>query len=151
MKDETKFKLLIAGPDEGELEKIEIHLGNTIEYVGALYGEEKIKLWEIAHYYVLPSFSEGFPTSVVEAMSFGAIPIISKGCNFPQVFELGLGYEVSPDGKTLENVLRILLNKPFDNALSLKNIEYIKNYLTVEIIGEKLFAFYRRIIEMPTH
>ena len=91
------MKLIIVGPDEGELAKILPLISGNIEYKGPLFDSEKSEVLQKAHYYFLPSFSEGFPSSVVEAMSFGAIPVITQGCNFPEVFEQHLGYEISTD------------------------------------------------------
>src|SRR5690606_2109470 len=75
--------LVIAGPDEGELEKIRPLLTGNVRYIGAVYGKEKEDWLKRSHYYFLPSFSEGFPTSVLEAMSYGLTPLITAGCNFP--------------------------------------------------------------------
>ncbi|MDD2798967.1 MAG: glycosyltransferase [Bacteroidales bacterium] len=147
MSNHPTAKLIIAGPDEGELEKIKPFLSKNIEYVGTVYGVDKVRLLEKAHYYLLPSFSEGFPTSVVEAMSYGAIPIISEGCNFPDVFAQKLGYEVSPDVSSIEIVLREVENKAFDNQLSLRNVNYVQDNLSEEVIGEQLFQLYQRILQ----
>ncbi|HZY78325.1 MAG TPA: glycosyltransferase, partial [Cyclobacteriaceae bacterium] len=95
-------KLIIAGPDQGELEKIKPYLGNNIEYAGAVYGDTKDALFNKAHYFLLPSFSEGFPVSVLEAMSFGLIPLISSGCNFDQVFKEQLGFRMEPNITSVE-------------------------------------------------
>lgn len=138
--------LVIAGPDEGELNKIQPFLGNNIQYVGAIYGEEKIALLKRAHYFVLPSFSEGFPTSVLEAMSYGLIPLISDGCNFNQVFSEGLGYKVEPDPVNIGLVLQDLKEKEFDKSLSLKNHQYILNHYSEARIGEKLFNLYSEMM-----
>ncbi|MFZ4455596.1 MAG: glycosyltransferase [Bacteroidales bacterium] len=139
-------KLIIAGPDEGELEKIQSLIHHNIEYVGPVFGEDKTKLLERVHYYVLPSYSEGFPSSVIEAMSYGAIPIISEGCNFPQVFEEKLGYEVTTDHRSIQNIFTELKNLEFDKQKSQRNIDYVKNNLSEEVIGEQLYQLYKTIL-----
>ena len=93
--------LKIAGPDDGELAFLESFLAastasSTIQYLGPVYGQEKEELLRGSHFYVLPSHSEGFPTSVLEAMQHGLVPLISPGCNFPDVFERELGLQVMP-------------------------------------------------------
>lgn len=139
-------RLIIAGPDEGELPKIQSLIHHNIEYVGPVFGEEKLNLLKRAHYYVLPSYSEGFPTSVVEAMSYGAIPVISEGCNFPQVFAEKLGFEVSTNYRSIQAVFSELKNRDFDQSLSQRNIEYVNNYLSEEVIGEQLYQLYKNIL-----
>lgn len=139
-------KLIIAGPDEGELEKIQSLIHHNIEYVGPVFGPEKTELLKKAHYYVLPSYSEGFPSSVVEAMSYGVIPIISDGCNFPQIFEEKLGFKISTSHKSIEPVFEMLKNSAFDEQLSMRNREYVKQNLSEEVIGEQLFQLYRKLL-----
>jgi glycosyltransferase involved in cell wall biosynthesis len=140
-------KLIIAGPDEGELEKIQPYIGGNIQYVGAVYGEQKAELLNSAHYYMLPSHSEGFPTSVLEAMSYGAIPLISKGCNFPEVFENNLGYNIEPDESQIAEQLRAIVDKPFDETLSMKNRKFIEQHYSESVIGEKLHALYSSLLK----
>ena len=85
---DPKVELIIAGPDQGELPHIQSvqrqYPHANIRCVGPVHGPAKEKLLEASQFFVLPSHSEGFPTSVVEAMGAGCIPIISEGCNFPE-------------------------------------------------------------------
>lgn len=144
---ENQFvKLLIVGPDEGELSKIEQLISGNIEYRGPMFGEAKIKMLQAAHYYVLPSFSEGFPSSVVEAMSYGAIPIISEGCNFPEVFDEKLGYQLTTDPESIGEVLLKVSALPYDSELSQRNISYVANNLTEKLIGDQLFMMYNGLL-----
>jgi glycosyltransferase involved in cell wall biosynthesis len=147
LKQNNSIKLIIVGPDEGELAKIIPYISGNIEYMGPLFGEEKKKMLQKTHYYVLPSFSEGFPSSVVEAMSYGAIPIISQGCNFPEVFEEKLGYQITTDDKSISEILEKVSALPYDNNLSCKNISYVENNLTEKIIGDQLLKMYIGLLE----
>lgn len=146
MHDQVNKNLVIAGPDEGELKKIRQYLGGNIKYIGSVYGQDKAKLLAGSHYFLLPSFSEGFPTSVLEAMSYGLIPLISKWCNFETVFTEKLGYECNPDRKSITGVLEILNEKSFDTALSDRNRQYIERNFSQEKIGEKLYQLYKTVI-----
>lgn len=146
MRDDPQKKLIIAGPDEGELKNIEPFIKGNVQYAGAVYGEDKIQLLRQAHYYMLPSFSEGFPTSVLDAMSYGLIPLISRGCNFNHVFSQGLGYQIEPEIESIESVLLKLKDMKFDSALSSRNHEFILNRYSEECIGRKLFNLYADMI-----
>ena len=59
-------------------------------------------------YYVLPSFSEGFATSVLDAINFGVIPIISNGCNFPEAFAEKFAIPINPSVTDVTKVLNSL-------------------------------------------
>ena len=108
---------------------------------------EREKFLKEAHYYVLPSYSEGFPTSIVEAMSFGAIPIITDGCNFPQVFEHKLGYKIKPEIHSVSAVLEKLKTIEFDSSLSYQNKMFIYNNFTDRKIGEDLYHLYQGLLK----
>ncbi len=146
MGQNRKFKLIIAGPDEGELIKIKPFFTDNIEYVGAVYGENKTKLLEEAHYFILPSYSEGFPTSVVEAMGFGAIPIVTEGCNFPEIFEFNLGYKIKPEKESIKKVLETIANVEYDSELSKSNIEYVEENLTEKKVAADYYQLYNTVL-----
>jgi glycosyltransferase involved in cell wall biosynthesis len=140
-------RLVIAGPDEGELGKVQNLITSNIEYIGPQYGAIKFEWLRKAHYYVLPSFSEGFPSSVIEAMSYGAIPVISRGCNFEAVFELNLGHQIEPDEANIREVLQRLTALPFDEGLSRRNYNYVKSHNAEEVIGHQLYELYATLLK----
>lgn len=132
------YQLLIVGPDEGEHAKIEAELVgvNNVQLPGPVYGDEKKALLDQSHYYLLPSLSEGFPTSVVEAMMHGLVPIISHGCNFPEVLEQGLGYD---SGTTQESIRLALEQTVSDNHnwkyRQIKGHELVLHHYSIEAIA----------------
>lgn len=74
--------LQIAGPSEEHF--LEVVLGrvkehgieNQVVYLGAVYGEEKTRLYAQADLFVLPSFSENFGVVILEALA-QACPVIT--------------------------------------------------------------------------
>ena len=109
------YQLNIAGTDDGEQAKLEKFLsenpGGNIHFLGPQFGADKTKLLKESHYYILPSLSEGFPTSVLEAMAAGLVPVITKGCNFPESLAKNLALETytstSEISQTLDEILQI--------------------------------------------
>jgi len=74
-----KIKLLIGG--DGEVEKLknviaEKNLSGIVEYLGWVTKEKKIDCLQKCDVYILPSYNEGLPISILEAMSYGK-PVIS--------------------------------------------------------------------------
>lgn len=72
-------RLLVGGNGEVEQTAQAVHalgLGDTVEVLGWVAGEAKQALLAQADVFVLPSYNEGLPVSVLEAMSYG-VPVIS--------------------------------------------------------------------------
>lgn len=108
--NDANYKLIIAGPDDGEKENVkysieEAGLNANIEFIGAIYGTEKAKLLAKSSFFVLPSHSEGFSTSVLEAMLYKNVCLITEGCNFPEAFISGAAIKVSPNVEALKSSL----------------------------------------------
>jgi glycosyltransferase involved in cell wall biosynthesis len=148
------YTLKIAGPDDGELEKLERFLAmndnvGNIEYLGPVYGEKKEALLRESHFYLLPSHSEGFPTSVLEAMLNGLVPVISKGCNFPDVFEEGLGIEIKPESASVRSAMDEVLSMDLASfsERSAKARDYIELNYTYETLAIKQADFYKRLLK----
>ncbi len=73
-------RLIVAGdgPDKLLAEKYTMaHAIDDVEFVGFVTGKQKLDIFAKAHVYVFPTYGEGMPTSVLEAMAFG-LPVITR-------------------------------------------------------------------------
>jgi len=147
---DKRFELRIAGPDDGLLALVESCVGENIRYLGAVYGDRKERELSNADFFILPSHSEGFPTSVLEAMSFGIVPLITVGCNFPEAFLANVAEQISPtvDGiiDGLEKTKQIA--KEDYRKLSDSVFSFVKENYSVEIIAQMLESQYRKLLRM---
>jgi glycosyltransferase involved in cell wall biosynthesis len=103
-RDEWEF--VIAGWDqsghEAELKALcgELGLriaeggGGEVHFHGPAFGEEKEALLRSAEAFVLPSFSEGLPMSVLEAWAYGLPVVMTPECNLPDGFANGAALEI---------------------------------------------------------
>lgn len=118
----SEYELVLAGPDEGERSKIEKIVTDfactNIRVLDPIYGDDKQALIESATFFALPSQSEGFPTSVVEAMGAGCIPLISQGCNFPEASEAGLSFDCGTSAESIKLTLARLAELSSDELSS---------------------------------
>ena len=66
---------------------IEHHLENRVECLPGLFGEEKSDYFQKANVFVLPSYyvGEGQPMSILEAMSYGCVPIVTRHGHIPMM------------------------------------------------------------------
>jgi poly(glycerol-phosphate) alpha-glucosyltransferase len=63
-------------------------------FYGPAFGEEKEALLRSAEAFVLPSFSEGLPMSVLEAWSYVLPVVMTPECNLPEGFACGAALEI---------------------------------------------------------
>jgi len=144
------FKLVIAGPDDGELEKLSpiIAKSSNINYIGPVYGDEKEKWLRKSTFYILPSLLEGFATSVLEAASHACIPVISEGCNFPEIIEAGYAIKTGPEKMEIREALIkcMEMNEPELNKLSSGTMKFIKNNYSMDIIAASICNTYAGLL-----
>lgn len=97
---EPRLHLSIGG--NGEIEKAkafvrELGLGRHVSFLGWVDGNEKQRLMAEADVFVLPSYNEGLPVSVLEAMAWG-IPVVTTPVGgIPELITHGVnGFFVPP-------------------------------------------------------
>ena len=87
-----KFKVRFAGKEqtEGEyLPKFKEALGEDFEYCGLVSGERKREFLESLDVFVMPTYFEGLPMSLLETMSYGAVPVVTEVGSIPTVVKDG--------------------------------------------------------------
>jgi len=75
---QISFTMAGKGPEEEEfVRKFSELLGNNFTFKGVVSGKEKNDLLKQTNIFLLPSFFEGLPISLLEAMSYAQIPIVT--------------------------------------------------------------------------
>jgi glycosyltransferase involved in cell wall biosynthesis len=152
---DSQFALSIVGYDDGEERKLSKFLDNckdpttNIEYLGPMYGEQKDNLLMRCTYYVLPSFSEGFATSVLDAIKFGVIPIISKGCNFPEAISENFAIPIAPSVTDVMRTLNSLRDYSLERriAMALRAKTFFKANYSTETIAKAQNSRHKALLD----
>ena len=117
-----KFKVRFAGKEqtEGEyLPKFKEALGDDFEYCGLVSGEAKREFLGSLDVFVMPTYFEGLPMSLLETMSYGAVPVVTEVGSIPTVVkdgENGLFVKV----KDVESICEALKKLDDDRSLLAK-------------------------------
>jgi poly(glycerol-phosphate) alpha-glucosyltransferase len=104
---QEEWMLALAGWDQGghvaELEKMvrDLNLSDSVEFPGPLFGATRGAAYRNADAFVLPSFSEGQPLTVLEAWAHALPVIMTRACNLPDGFAAGAAIQIEP---TVESV-----------------------------------------------
>jgi glycosyltransferase involved in cell wall biosynthesis len=87
--DGLSFRLTIAGngnASEEVKQRVKLYkLDNFIRSVGWVLGHEKLSLLRKSHIYVLPSYTEGYPNSLIEAMASAKACIATNVGSIPDI------------------------------------------------------------------
>jgi len=106
---------------------------------GELHGMALINKYRTSDIFLLPSFTEVFSTTLLEAMANGLPIIASKIPGTTEILGKGkYGLLVDPDAKNIEKgIIRLIRNKKYARKLSYSGYERIKKFQ----ISENLRSF----------
>jgi glycosyltransferase involved in cell wall biosynthesis len=110
------WELIIAGPDEnGHLSQMRqlaasLQIDGEIIFTGTVTGEAKVNLFYSADAFVLPSYSEGMPMGLIEAMACAVPVIATQECNLPAITLAGAGWECRAELNSLTQTLLAALS-----------------------------------------
>lgn len=142
-----------VGPDEGKAEEVSKLIKDypNMKWLGPLKGKEKIaEMYQSADVYVLPSYREGLPLTLFEAMASG-IPIVASPVN-------GVPYEMKENENGLfsdygdlvsieRNILQLINNKRLAEKISKSNLKKSKDY-NWDDIYHKYMKEYRCLLNL---
>ncbi len=86
-----------------------LHLDDAVIFPGWVSGERRVALLKSASCFVLPSFSEGLPMGVLDAMACRVPVVITPECYLPDVERHHAGFIVSNRPEDLAGKIRALL------------------------------------------
>jgi len=124
-------------------EFIKIHnLLNNIEYYPGLFGVEKAKIFIACNVFLLPTYYvfEGQPTVILEALAYGALPIVTRHSLIPEMINEDCGKFVdkqSPDS-IVRGVLDLLNDHQEYHRLSSNCIIRFQENYTIKSYSEKI-------------
>jgi len=146
------ISLIIAGAGS-ETERVKkLILEWTLEDVrlfGYLRGAVKAKIYSEADLYVLPSYTEGMPNSVLEAMAFG-LPIITTPVGgLTDFFNESMGRFV--EIRCIDQIRSAIEEFIKDNEINIKisrfNYDYSKKYFTSDVVAKRLNEIYNTLLD----
>ena len=151
---EGRLRLIIGG--NGEVERLtqyiaQHNLSSIVRFEGWVSGSHKDQLLTESDVYILPSYNEGLPLSILEAMSY-QLPVISTPVGgTPEVVKDGInGFLVTPgDTDALYNRLMQFVNQPDLSTTMGEASGSIVNQYLPEAIFPKLLTLYNSLLAKP--
>jgi len=122
-------------------------IGRSVLFAGRQLGDAKIEWYRKAHVFVLPSYTEGFPTVVLEAMAAGLPLVVTPVGALRHVLEHGRnGYildRVPPQpGEISEKITSLLDSSETMQEMSECNMQEARDRYDVEVVAAQIARLY---------
>jgi glycosyltransferase involved in cell wall biosynthesis len=142
--------LLIAGQDsEGTLSHLQSMTADAgivtrVVFAGMLPAPLKWSALAAAKVFVLPSHSEGFSVSILEALGMGVPVLITRQCRFPEVSESHCGWIIEPDANQIADLLTESLGiSSAERAARQANArDLVETHYNWTVVGRKMIQVY---------
>lgn len=150
MPERDDIHLLLAGKDDGALGPFRARmeaagLGGRMTWIGHVSGDQARKAWGAADAFLLPSHSEGFSMSVLEALACRKPSLITTACHFPELGTADGAVVVPPTSADVERGLRELLERSPEQraAMAGRGYDLVASEYTWDRQAERLASVYR--------
>lgn len=144
-KIENRFILTIAGSGkEEENVKNLISQNNEIEWAGYVANESKHILLDTSHVMILPSYTEGLPLTLLEAMMYGLVIVSRPIGGIPDIIKNGENGCLTDSLLPVDYskiIISLVNNQTQYNKMSQNNIEQSKVFEPQEV-RERIYKIY---------
>jgi poly(glycerol-phosphate) alpha-glucosyltransferase len=138
--------LAIAGWDQGgyESELKRIAAGASVVFLGPRFGSEKSECYRRCDAFILPSFSEGLPMTVLEAWSYAKPVLMTPECNLPEGFPAKAAVQIGTTAEEIVTGLKELVEMSDDDraAMGTRGHTLVATRFSWPRIGEQMRAVY---------
>ncbi len=147
--------LWIVGPDEGKYEhkikeknKSFPNGKNKIVFSKGVFGKDKEEMYRKSSLFILPSYSEGLPMTILEAWSYKLPVLMTKECNLEIGFKENAAIKID---SSVDSIIRGL-EKTFQLSegelvcIGQNGFELVKNEFTWKEVSKKMETLYKWVL-----
>ncbi|WP_157931995.1 glycosyltransferase [Methanobacterium subterraneum] len=147
----VKLMMVGVGPRKGELVNIltGLDINNEVIFTGRVEPQKIHKFYQAADIFTLPSYTEGLPVSVLEAMACELPVVATTVGGVPEIITDGLnGFLVSPKNEKdlIKKLVALVNNENLRKEFGKNSLEKLnENSMTLQKKIELLIGFYRDV------
>lgn len=148
LNDGVRFSLKMAGAEAGGtdyLKQFSELLGDKFHYAGLVSGTAKQEFLRSLDVFVLPTYFEGLPISLLETMSYGSVPVTTPVGSIPEVLkdgENGIFVKLKDDASIADAIQRLDRDRTLLQQLSQQARATIFSDFSPKTYIERLNAIY---------
>lgn len=155
IKQYPQARLHLVGPDDVDYFSqiqtliVQHQLNDYVQYDGMLLGEQKIKALQQATMFVLPSYSESFGMSIIEALACGTPVVISDRVNIYREIEAAqCGVVTKREVTEIAKGILFLLQHPAEaKQMGLRGRNLVEEKFTWTAVASTMKMVYQSILE----
>jgi poly(glycerol-phosphate) alpha-glucosyltransferase len=149
------WQLVIAGETKDTLymqqllnKTGELKITDTVSFIGGQFGKDKHNCFIDSDAFILPSFSEGLPMSVLEAWSYRLPVLITPFCNLPEGYDRNAAIEIEPNPESISEGITQLtaLSKSEREEMGEQGFELVKEKFTWPQVANSMAQLYDWIL-----
>lgn len=147
------LRLEVAGTGS-ELDQVKSYVLENklldVNFLGWVSGESKAQAFRNAHIYILASYTEGLPCSLLEAMGSGLAVVATDVGGIKDMFQNGkMGFLVKArDVESLtQNIFQLIEDRRLLKEISFYNYQYALTHFTSTSVAECLINTYEKVYE----
>ena len=158
-KEHPNTRLILVGSSEDSLDPVSLstkaliaQVENSIEAVGAKYGDELLAYYAAADCYVQPSYREGFPNTVLEAGAMDLPCIVTDINGSREIIKNRVnGMIVEPQNEeALYRAMNIMLTSKIDREnMAGRARKMIADRFEQGFVRKCLYDFYDKVLDSP--
>jgi glycosyltransferase involved in cell wall biosynthesis len=141
------FVISGTGDMENQIIRMASRMGisNSVIFTGAVWGDDRIRLYRAADLYVMPSVSEPFGITALEALANGTPLLISKQTGAGEVITHTLRSDFWDVDDMADKIYNTLQSKALSNTLSEHGLRDVRK-MTWDQAGGKCISLYRSML-----
>lgn len=150
---DVRFAICGEGPERQNLQRLveDLGLSEMVSLEGWVEDSAKTTWLSKSYIFVLPSYKEGMPVAILEAMTFG-LPVVSTlVAAIPEIIQEGKeGFLVEPgdiEGLS-DRIIRLLEDKELWRAMSINAQQKVKEY-SARRVADQWINLYDSLTEEP--
>ena len=123
----------------------ERNLLESVSFPGWIRGEEKEKLLQESAFFLFPSYNEGMPMAVLEAMAYGMGIVTSNVGGIPKLIDDGINGYICTPGETddiAEKMVKLILQEEHGRTCGENARNKAKEQYSYEKHVEKIVTIY---------